>query len=253
MRRLSLFCLLPILHLCACRTSDPAAAHLAGEQAGEQSKVQAQAQPHASVPTQLAGSAPLPEAAPLPETAPPSAVKPAQPVQLTPPREPTRAYLLELRQRRAAQADPSRRAELDLESARVLWQLEGPGPARGLYEQLAADSTPAIALQSRIASANLGAMDLEQRRVAAAREHLRKALGQSGVAGKSSGRAATALPGDLEWITRANLALAEAILEPSPARFQALEALAAELERAGLAEEAQAMRRNRERLGASQQ
>jgi hypothetical protein len=96
-------------------------------------------------------------------------------------------------------------------------------------------------------------MDLEQRRAAAAREHLRKALGQSGVAGKSSGGAATALPGDLEWITRANLALAEAILEPSPARFQALEAAAVGLERAGLAEEAQAMRRNRERLGASQQ
>ena len=64
----------------------------------------------------------------------------------------------------------------------------------------------------------------------------------------SSGGAATALPGDLEWITRANLALAEAILEPSPARFQALETAAVALERAGLVDEAQAMRRNRERL-----
>ena len=69
------------------------------------------------------------------------------------------------------------------------------------------------------------------------------------MAGESRGGAATALPGALECTTRANLALAEAILEPSPARFQALEALAAELERAGLVEEAQAMRRNRERLG----
>jgi hypothetical protein len=235
MRRLSLFCLLPILHLCACRTSDPAAAQLPGEQP--------EVQPEVSEPTRWPGSAPLPEAAELPEAAPQSAVKPAQPVQ------PTHAYLLELRQRRAAETDASRRAELDLESARVLWQLEGPGPARGLYEQLAADSAPAIALQSRIASANLGAMDLEQRRAAAAREHLRKALGQSGVAGESRGGAATALPGALEWTTRANLALAEAILEPSPARFQALETAAVALERAGLVDEAQAMRRNRERLG----
>jgi tetratricopeptide (TPR) repeat protein len=147
---------------------------------------------------------------------------------------PTEQDLLAWRRARASEPDPARRAELDLGGAQVLWSLQGPGAARAVYEQLVLHAPPAQAAQ---ACAQLGALELQQGRAAAALLMLERAL-------------AGALPEPLRPMVEGNRALAAAVLEASPVHLAALDAAAQALERAGDLEGAAALRRNRARLSA---
>lgn len=140
--------------------------------------------------------------------------------------------LLGLREVEAQCTKPSLQRQLQFACARVVQALEGSSVARGLYLALAAGGSD---VAGRAALAQLGAIELSSGDPALAKICLDQAVQGD-------------LPPAWRWQALGNRALAAAVLQPTLENLAALEPLAQELERAGLAEEAAALRRNRVRL-----
>lgn len=140
--------------------------------------------------------------------------------------------LLGLREVQAQCKQASLQRQLQVACARVVGAIEGASAARSLYLAIAAGGSD---LAGRAALAQLGAIELSSGDPALAKICLDQA-----VQGE--------LPPAWRWQALGNRALAAAVLQPTPLNLALLEPLAGDLERAGLAEEAAALRRNRVRL-----